>query len=150
MRPMAPRAIATGSDDARSRRDLRIHAAILDTGRTSRLARAKNPSTPRVRGYVKRESPVVSALSEKYGDRGLIVLGINVSWDKEHLARVFMNVYKVTYLVGRDASGATIPLYDIEATPTSLFIDKAGRLVEQAVLADADPPPKDLSAIRAI
>jgi hypothetical protein len=51
-----------------------------------------------------------------------------------------MDVYKVTYLVGRDASGEVSKLYDIEATPTSLFIDKAGRLVEQHVgaLAEAE------------
>ena len=54
-------------------------------------------------------------------------------WDKEQLVRVFMDVYRVTYLVGRDASGAISNLYDVEATPTSLFIDRAGRLVEQYV-----------------
>jgi hypothetical protein len=70
----------------------------------------------------------------------LIVLGINVPWDKEQLVRVFMDVYKVTYPVGRDASGLISKLYDIEATPTSLFIDKAGRLAEQHVgaLDEAD------------
>ena len=59
------------------------------------------------------------------------MLGINVSWDKDQLARTFMDVYKVTYPVGRDASGAIGKLYGVEATPTSVFIDKAGRLVER-------------------
>lgn len=51
-----------------------------------------------------------------------------------------MDVYKVTYLVGRDATGMITGLYDVEATPTSLFIDKAGRLTEQHVgaLEEAD------------
>ena len=61
----------------------------------------------------------------------MAVLGINVSWDKDQLARMFMGVYKVTYLVGRDASGSIGKMYGVEATPTSVFIDKAGRLVEQ-------------------
>lgn len=61
----------------------------------------------------------------------MTVLGINAAWDKEQLARTFMDVYKVTYPVGRDASGAIGKLYGVEATPTSLFIDKAGRLVER-------------------
>lgn len=52
-------------------------------------------------------------------------------WDKEQLARTFMEVYKVTYPVGRDVSGTISKLYDVEATPTSVFIDKTGRLVEQ-------------------
>ena len=54
-----------------------------------------------------------------------------MSWDKEQLARMFMEVYKVTYPVGRDVSGTIGKLYGIEATPTSVFIDKAGRLVER-------------------
>ncbi|MBP1774928.1 MAG: uncharacterized protein H6Q86_934 [candidate division NC10 bacterium] len=68
------------------------------------------------------------------------MLGINVSWDKDQLARMFMGVYKVTYPVGRDASGAIGKLYAVEATPTSVFIDKAGRLVEQreGELAEAE------------
>ena len=67
-------------------------------------------------------------------------MGINVSWDKDQLARMFMGVYKVTYPVGRDASGAIGKLYAVEATPTSVFIDKAGRLVEQreGELAEAE------------
>ena len=62
-----------------------------------------------------------------------MVLGINAHWDKEQLVRPFMDVYKVTYPVGRDATGSVSKLYDIEATPTTVFIDKAGRLVEQHV-----------------
>ncbi len=62
-----------------------------------------------------------------------MVLGINAQWDKEQLARTFMEVYKVTYPVGRDATGTIGKLYDVDGTPTNLFIDKAGRLVEQHV-----------------
>lgn len=70
----------------------------------------------------------------------MVVLGINVPWDKEQLVRVFMDTYKVTYLVGRDATGTISGLYGIEATPTSLFIDRAGHLKELHVgaLAEAD------------
>ena len=63
----------------------------------------------------------------------MVVLGINVPWDKEQLARTFMDIYKVTYPVGRDSSGVISKLYGVDATPTSLFVDKAGRLVEQIV-----------------
>ena len=62
-----------------------------------------------------------------------MVLGVNVQWDKEQLARTFMEVYKVTYPVGRDATGTIGKLYEVDGTPTNLFIDKAGRLVEQHV-----------------
>jgi thioredoxin-related protein len=51
-----------------------------------------------------------------------------------------MEVYKVAYPVGRDATGTITKIYAIEATPTSLFIDKTGRLTEQHVggLEEAD------------
>jgi cytochrome c biogenesis protein CcmG/thiol:disulfide interchange protein DsbE len=68
---------------------------------------------------------------EKYKAKGIVVLGVNVQWDKEQLMRTFLEVYKITYPVGRDASGAIGAQYQVEATPTTLFIDKVGRLTEQ-------------------
>ncbi len=70
---------------------------------------------------------------QKYKTRGLVVLGVDVQWDKEQLARTFLEVYKITYPVGRDSSGSIGALYEVDATPTSLFIDRAGRLVEENV-----------------
>ncbi len=69
-----------------------------------------------------------------------MILGINVTWDREQLARLFVDVYKVPYLAGRDGTGTIGELYGIEATPTSLFVDKAGRLVDLEVgeLGEAD------------
>jgi hypothetical protein len=65
---------------------------------------------------------------------------VNVQWDKEQLAKLFVEVYKLAFPVGRDASGEIGALYQVDATPISLFIDKAGRLVEQHVgeLEEAD------------
>lgn len=60
-----------------------------------------------------------------------MVLGVNVRWDQEQSARTFVKVNKLGYSVGRDASGAIAKLYGVEATPTNVFIDRAGRLVEQ-------------------
>jgi peroxiredoxin len=67
---------------------------------------------------------------DKYRDKGLVVLGVNVPWDQEPLARRFVEVYKLGYPVGRDASGAIAKLYGVTATPTSVFIDRAGRIAE--------------------
>jgi hypothetical protein len=75
----------------------------------------------------------LEALYQRYKAKGLVVLGVNVQWDKEQLMRTFLEVYKTTYPVGRDGSGAIGAQYQIDATPTSLFIDKAGRLAEQHV-----------------
>lgn len=60
-----------------------------------------------------------------------MVLGVNVRWDQEQSARTFVKVNKLGYPVGRDASGAIAKLYGVQATPTSVFIDRAGRIVER-------------------
>ena len=47
------------------------------------------------------------------------------------MAKTFLDVYKVNYPIGRDANGAIGQMYGVEATPTSVFISKAGTVVEQ-------------------
>lgn len=58
---------------------------------------------------------------------------MNAQWDKEQLARTFLEVYKIPYPVGRDVTGEIGELYKVEATPTSVFVGKDGRLVENHV-----------------
>ncbi len=65
-------------------------------------------------------------------------IGVNVPWDKEQLARLFVEVYKVPYLVVRDAAGSVAQSYGIEATPTTFFIGKDGRVVGR-VEGELDP-----------
>jgi hypothetical protein len=72
-------------------------------------------------------------MHERYKARGLVVLGIGVPADIDEVMRAFVDVFKVSYPVGRDTDGAIVRLYAVDYTPTSLFIDKAGRLVEQHV-----------------
>ncbi len=56
-------------------------------------------------------------------------IGVSVPWDKEQLARLFVAVYKVPYPVARDAAGTVAQLYGIDATPTTLFIGKDGKVI---------------------
>jgi len=58
---------------------------------------------------------------------------VNISKDEEQSARDFVKRYKLTYPVGRDVSGTIGSLYAITGTPTTIFVDKAGRLVERHV-----------------
>ncbi len=69
------------------------------------------------------------AAYEKYRSKGVVFIGVNVPWDKEQLARLFVQVYKVPYLVARDAAGSVVQIYGIDATPTTLFIDRQGKVV---------------------
>ncbi len=60
-----------------------------------------------------------------------MILGVNVGYDKEALAKLFVQMFRVSYPVGRDGSGSIMRLYQVEATPTSVFIDGQGRLVDR-------------------
>jgi hypothetical protein len=57
------------------------------------------------------------------------LLSINVPWDSLQPAQLFVKLYKVTYPVGRDSSGAISQAYAVEATPTTVFIDRKGVVV---------------------
>ena len=61
----------------------------------------------------------------------MVFVGVNVQWDKDQLARMFVGVYKVPYPVGRDAAGTIGGLYRVEATPTTFFIGKNGKVIER-------------------
>ena len=61
----------------------------------------------------------------------MVFIGVNVPWDKEQLARLFVAVYKVPYPVARDAAGSVAQAYGIDATPTTLFIGKNGKVLER-------------------
>ena len=63
----------------------------------------------------------------------MVFVGVNVQWDKDQLAKMFVEVYKVPYRVGRDLAGTIAELYRVEATPTTFFIGKDGKVLERVV-----------------
>jgi peroxiredoxin len=65
---------------------------------------------------------------ERYRDKGFTLLSVNASWDKDSPARKFVEEYRLTFPVGRDADARIASLYKVESTPHSFFIDKAGIL----------------------
>ncbi len=68
---------------------------------------------------------------ERYKDKGLGFLSVNVVWDKEGPAKKFIEEYRLTFPVGRDSDSQIGSLYGVESTPTTLFIGKDGNLVER-------------------
>ena len=70
-------------------------------------------------------------LYEKYRDKGLALVSVNVTWDKEGDARKFVGEYRLTFPVGRDPNGSIGGKYGVESTPNTFFIGKDGRLVER-------------------
>ena len=80
----------------------------------------------------------MAAAYEKYRSKGVVFIGVNVPWDTVQMARLFVEVYKLPYLVGRDAEGTVAQTYGIDATPTTLFIGTDGTVVAR-VEGELDP-----------
>jgi cytochrome c biogenesis protein CcmG, thiol:disulfide interchange protein DsbE len=59
------------------------------------------------------------------------VLSVSVNWNPESLSRKFVEEYHLTFPVGYDGSGRISGLYHVEATPTSIFIAKDGKIVDR-------------------
>jgi peroxiredoxin len=80
---------------------------------------------------------------EKYRDKGVAFVSVNVSWDTESAAKNFVENNHLTFPVGRDGDARIAGLYGVESTPTTFFIDKDGKLVERV-----EGAPDDVIAIR--
>jgi cytochrome c biogenesis protein CcmG, thiol:disulfide interchange protein DsbE len=61
----------------------------------------------------------------------LVVVSINIPEDRDALARKFVEMYRLPFLVGRDSSGWITHLYGVEGTPTTFFIGKHGKIVDR-------------------
>lgn len=71
----------------------------------------------------------MEAAYKKYYKQGLVIIGVNVSEDEEPV-RAFVERYTLTFPVGLDTSEKVSSLYVVQATPTIIFIDKAGNIEE--------------------
>ncbi len=64
-------------------------------------------------------------------------------WDKEGPAKKFLEEYRLPFPVGRDADGRIGDLYSVDATPTTIYIGKDGKLVDRV-----EGAPDDIAAIK--
>jgi peroxiredoxin len=81
---------------------------------------------------------------EKYRNKGLAFLSVNVVWDREGPAKKFVEDHRLPFPVGRDADGKIGSLYGVDATPATLFIGKDGKLVDRV-----DGAPEQVEEIKA-
>jgi len=80
----------------------------------------------------KLEMPLLQATSEHFKAQNVVVLGIN---DKEDLSVImpFIQDRKVTFPILLDPTEGTFANYQAYRLPTTYFIDKKGRLVDENV-----------------
>ena len=85
------------------------------------------------------ETPTIRALEQRYRDRGLAVVGIQVQQTVQ-AGRDYAARYDLEFPIGADVTGAFFHLYRVFALPTQFFLDPEGRIRRIVIgpIADAD------------
>ncbi len=77
------------------------------------------------------EMPALNAAYEKARDRGLVVLGLNTTFqDDEANARAAVRDWGLTFPIVLDRDGVTSRQYRLQAMPTTFFIGRDGLIRE--------------------
>jgi len=74
--------------------------------------------------------PWLNQLHEKYKDKGLVVLAINLDSDKA-LADAFLKQIPAKFTVAFDKEGVTPGLFKVKGMPSSFMVDREGYLQGQ-------------------
>lgn len=67
-----------------------------------------------------------------FKDRGVSFLGVNVYWDTEQAARMFVEAREVPYAVGHDAGNQVGRLYGVDRTPMTFLVARDGNVAAVA------------------
>jgi peroxiredoxin len=89
--------------------------------------------------YCRKLQPGLTALQSRYGDSGLVVLGVSFREDKgaDPQAVLERRGHRFTTLVEGDDVAAT---YGVRGTPTTFFIDRRGSVVGMTHTSDPEDP----------
>ena len=74
------------------------------------------------------ETPTIRAIDQRYRDRGLVVVGIQVQQTVQ-AGLDYAERYDLEYTIGADVTGDFFHLYRAFALPTQFFLDPDGRIV---------------------
>ncbi len=78
-------------------------------------------------GPCRQEMPELEALHQRYRDLGFLVLGINVEQDRSSAERVLRDL-GVSFPVLFDDDNKVSELYDVDAMPVTVLVDRNGEL----------------------
>ena len=77
------------------------------------------------------EMPALNAVYEKFRDQGLVVLGVNTTYqDDETAARAAIQEWGLTFPIVLDRDSATGHRYHIQAMPTTFFVGRDGVIAD--------------------
>lgn len=76
------------------------------------------------------EAPALQAAWNRYRDRGVVILGVNVQ-DLVPEAQRFLKDVKATYPIVRDRDNTVYRAYGLTGVPETFFVDRQGRIVRK-------------------
>ena len=76
----------------------------------------------------RRSFPWMNDMQKKYGDDGLVIIGVNMDADASE-ASVFLNDYPADFKIIYDPDGDLAREYDVIAMPSSYIIGRDGKQV---------------------
>lgn len=80
----------------------------------------------------REEMPAMERLHQKLKGGNFVMVGINLQ-EPASLVRAFFNRYKLTFISLLDSDGAVGRTFSIQSIPTTLILDKEGRIMGAAV-----------------
>jgi thiol-disulfide isomerase/thioredoxin len=80
-------------------------------------------------GPCRFETPELQALQTQYAAKGLKVIGISVDEGDTEAVKTFVAEQKITYPIAVDPEGRIANLVQTTVLPTSLLIDRTGKIV---------------------
>jgi thiol-disulfide isomerase/thioredoxin len=80
-------------------------------------------------GPCRFETPELQALQNQYGAKGLKVIGVSVDEGDAEAVKTFVGEQKITYPIAVDPEGRIANLVQTTVLPTSLLIDRSGKIV---------------------
>jgi thiol-disulfide isomerase/thioredoxin len=78
-------------------------------------------------GPCRQEMPLLDAMSKKYSKMGFVLYGVNVEKDNKPAKKMLADL-GVTFPILFDPESKLSSLYNVDAMPTSVFIDKKGQI----------------------
>ena len=78
-------------------------------------------------GPCRQEMPHLDALQKKYEALGFAVFGINVEQDRAMAEKVLKDI-PVSFLILFDETNSVSELYDVDAMPTTVLVDRNGEI----------------------
>jgi peroxiredoxin len=84
-------------------------------------------------GPCKEEMPSMEALYQKFKERGFVFLTISVDYEETKKVKEFILKHRYTFPVLIDSKCQTLDLFGVKGIPTTILIDKKGRMLGRAI-----------------